>query len=275
MSFELQEALFQSLIHAPLLCNDLDGIPSFDRNGLGNSARPLKPCELNMEQKLGHLYEDVLLYWIRASNRYSLIAQHQQVFDAQKRTLGELDFLLHDAFSEEHIHLEIAVKFYLAVKNADGWHYPGPDPRDHWLRKRTHLIEHQLRLSEFPEACELLQSKWQIGRVVPQHLIYGCIFRPIDQLDAPLPASIHPNCRTGQWLYLSDWHRHFPDLDEVRWVPKPYWPITLTDFISQQLPIVKAEVFQAKASQRAVLIRHPLSGAPCFVVPDSWSRLSA
>ena len=73
------EALLASLRNAPLLAGDLAGAPSLDRSLLGS---PSQRVQLNLSQKLGHLYEDALRVLLNGSNALRLLGDHIQVFDA-------------------------------------------------------------------------------------------------------------------------------------------------------------------------------------------------
>ncbi|MEN8862546.1 MAG: DUF1853 family protein, partial [Lentimonas sp.] len=113
-----ETALLDSLQCTPLLVGDLPEAECFDRSLIEGSSLN---AELNFNQKLGHLYEDALEILLGASNQVELLASSLQVFDPNGRTLGELDFLLRETAGGQHVHLELAVKFYLAVERDGEW----------------------------------------------------------------------------------------------------------------------------------------------------------
>jgi hypothetical protein len=262
------QALIASLRDAPLLVADLPEATSFDRR-LFDHPDPL--VILNENQKLGHLYEDALCHLMRASQRFELVADHVQVFDADGITLGEMDMILQDRQRRRFLQLELAVKFYLAVRTADGWEFPGPDPKDNWLRKLQHLRERQFALAARPEARDLLQARWGIRQIEVQQLIYGCIFTPIN-LDGcvVLPDGLRADCRKGHWLYAKDWERFLGNVREVHLVPKYLWPVELIAPLRASLPRVGVAELRSAVKQRCVMFARPDAPQPYFLVPDRW-----
>ena len=139
----VSKALFQSLIEQPPLLADLPEATTFPCKSL---VFPEETCALNLQQKLGHLYEDALAVLLESTPRYDVLAQGLPIRQDAGHTLGELDYLLRDLVSERTIHLELAVKFYLAVETESGLRLPGPDARDHYFRKLEKMRSHQLVL---------------------------------------------------------------------------------------------------------------------------------
>ena len=239
----------------------------FNRNLL---ADPANETPLNFEQKLGHLYEDALSALIAQSPALELIDNHVQIFDG-KRTLGELDYILRDVVRDAYIHLELAVKFYLALPGAGGsWRYPGPDDRDSWGRKRTRMVEHQFALSKTPQAHELLRYQYGIETIETQHLIYGCLFLPIDCKAPPTPQDISRGARTGRWLRVQDWDAHFTGTEDLRLIPKALWPVEIT---AEALPLFEPttpEALMAQTTQRGVMFAVDDQPQPYFLVSKDW-----
>lgn len=263
------KAIFDSLKTGPLLVSDLPEASIFDRELI---AQVLVDSPLNFEQKLGHLYEDALESLIIGSEKMSLIGSHLQVFDSTGRTLGEFDFIVLDHTSGQHLHLELAVKFYLAVKSEDGWIFPGPDPRDNWPRKLRRMRTHQFRLSERPEAKALLETSYGIESIEAQQLIYGCLFQPVDSDENPRLESMASDARRGRWLYASQWSQHFQDVGEVRLIPKALWPVELTAGLVEILDLIPVTELLAQAAERCVCFVPEGLFEPWFLVPDEWPR---
>ena len=266
------QALLASLRHAPLLVGDLPEAASLDRSLFG---RPDSDVALNENQKLGHLYEDALCLLLQASKRLELLADHVQVFDAGGITLGEMDTILQDRQRGCFLQLELAVKFYLAVPTAAGWKFPGPDPKDNWLRKLQRLRERQFTLAARPEAKVLLHERWGIDQIEVRQLIYGCIFYPLDaSISATLPEGVRADCRKGHWLYEKDWEQYLDDVTQVCVVPKYLWPVALTAALRHSLPRVAVEELRGLAQQRCVMFALPDAPEPYFLVPDRWPAAS-
>ena len=262
------QALLASLRHAPLLVGDLPEAASLDRSLFG---RPDPDVALNENQKLGHLYEDALCLLLQASERLELLADHVQVFDAGGITLGEMDTILQDRQRGCFLQLELAVKFYLAVPTAAGWEFPGPDPKDNWLRKLQRMRARQFTLAARPEAKALLYERWGIDQIEVRQLIYGCIFYPMAaQGRSPQPEGVNADCRRGCWLYEKDWELRLRDVTAVCLVPKYLWPVELTAELRQSLPRVAVAELRASAKQRCVMFALADSPEPYFLVPDRW-----
>ena len=88
--------------------------------------------ELDFDQKLGHLYEDALASLLVSSPGVELVEKNLQLQQNKHSTVGELDFLIRmpDGLL---VHLELATKFYLAVKTC--LLYTSPSPRDGLLSR--------------------------------------------------------------------------------------------------------------------------------------------
>jgi len=253
--------LLQSLIAGPLLINDLPEAPAFPHQAL---TLPATFPDLNLHQKLGHLYEDALALLLETSPRYHLLARNLQIQTDIHTTVGELDFLLRDLAIGQLIHLEVATKFYLAVDTPDGLTLPGPDARDNYFLKLQRLRSHQLQLPRLFQSH--LPEEFRREAIVTQHLIYGCLF---DHLNAPKPATpefLNPHCRRGKWLHLDDLPQHFPTTTGFQIIPKPLWPVPL-DLLADipldpWLPGAKID--------RCLMVKAHNEPTPYFIVPRGY-----
>lgn len=138
-----EDALRAALAHPPLA-------PPFR---LGRYAEWL------MQQALSHL------------PGHPLLASQLPVREAG-RSLGEYDFLLRRP-GQATLHLELAVKVYLAVEMPQGLRLVGPGLRDAFDLKLARLLQHQLRLAETPAGRLALPT----GEVVqPMAWLRGWMF---------------------------------------------------------------------------------------------------
>ena len=193
------DALVQSLLVSPLLVGDLPNAARFDRALL--DAPGLVVGELNFDQKLGHLYEDAMASLLVSSPRVELVEKNLQLQRCKHSTVGELDFLIRAA-DGLLIHLELATKFYLAVKLGDEVSYPGPDSRDNYDRKIDRLLSHQLTLVKRYKDC--LPLEYRDSDIVVRQLIYGCLFDHVSEADLSRPRFCNRDCRRGKWLHRSE-----------------------------------------------------------------------
>lgn len=260
-------ALIESLKNALLLASDLPLAPTFDRSLFGDVK---KDAAINFDQKLGHLYEDALEALINGSPSLSFLASHVQIFDTNKRTLGEMDFILFDRVNGRHIHLELAVKFYLARETSDGWQFPGPNANDNWQRKLDHMQQHQLILSQMPEARSLLHARFNIETIEAQQLVYGCLFVPFDCDAPPQPQSMSVDRQEGRWLYVAQWAGHFDGVEEVLLIPKPLWPVEISLDTVPLFEKISVEELMDLAHQRCTMFMLEGTFEKLFLVPDTW-----
>lgn len=265
----ISKAIYQELMEAPLLVGDLPGAPVWNRGGLADAqALPA----LNFDQKLGHLYEEALCHLIEASESLELVARGLQVFGEEGRTLGELDFVLFDRDRRQHIHLELAVKFYLGVHADGSWRFPGPDPRDNWLRKLERMSTHQLILSGHPCARKILLERLGIQSISVEQLVFGRLFLPVEASTGVALEAMAPDAKRGQWLTVREWDRLFPDVKEVKVIPKALWPVELSDGNRDLLSPMSVSDLQEEAAARCTMFALDDRQEPLFLVPDEWEQ---
>lgn len=261
------DAIFQSLLVSPLLVGDLPNAARFGRHGLG---APAVPVELNFDQKLGHLYEDALATVLLSSPNIELLEQNLQIQENIHSTVGELDFLIRDA-NGTLTHLELATKFYLAVKTEHGIAFPGPDARDNYDRKIQRLLSHQLTLTERHKAN--LPPEYRDADIMVKQLIYGCLFDHISEAQLrqlSFPKFSNPECRRGKWLHLAELADHFSNDSQFDLIPKHLWPVPI-EFL-EKIPLEKwqPDMFV----DRCVMLRINEHACPYFVAPDAYPKQS-
>ena len=238
---------------------------------------------------LGSYFEALWEFFFVHEPRFDIVAKNLQIRDAH-RTLGELDFVLFDHQTNRHLHLELAIKFYLGLSEVnthpytDGQHlWVGPQARDRLDIKVARALEHQLTLSEHPLTQARL-TELGVSSVEPQFLLKGYLFQPSPQL--PLPAYIFDADYHARWFKLADLAEHLNDscahdaspwhlLQKRHW-PAPPYPDNLTkplgvDALSKQLQAVIGQ------ENRPCMVVQTDHGAPVpqilrryFVTPDGW-----
>ncbi|MGJ8657387.1 MAG: DUF1853 family protein [Akkermansiaceae bacterium] len=259
------QALLQCLRASPLLVDHLPEAVCFDRCKFSNGG---EIPHLNYEQKLGHLYEDALEYLLTQSSEINLLGKSIQIFNEDRITLGELDYLLEDRCTGEFIHLELAVKFYLIRYDNGEVRFPGPDPRDNWLNKLARLQEHQLKLTQLSAAKKFLLDEHGITSIIPQQLIYGKLFDHYRANEQPSPPAMHPDCQRGTWKYLGEWKRESKE-KEITIIPKHLWPVELGDLRFSLMSVSRGD-FISEASQRCTMIWDNETNNTQFIAPDTW-----
>lgn len=249
---------------------DLPNAARFDRDLLGGPAvkrllEDADPVQLNFDQKLGHLYEDALASLLSVSTGVELLEKNLQIQESKHSTVGELDFLLRTP-DDLLIHLELATKFYLAVKADDGVAYPGPDSRDNYDRKIDRLLSHQLTLVQRYKNC--LPVAYRDSEIVVKQLIYGCLFDHVHAIEVSLPRFCNPGCRRGKWLRHSEVAEWFSEGAVFELVPKCLWPVPF-DLLGQ----VELERWDpVEPVDRCQMIRVKGQVGAFFVAPDEFPK---
>ncbi|MFC4991090.1 DUF1853 family protein [Rubritalea tangerina] len=262
------QAILQSLCDSPrMVTAPLNGAQAFPP-----LTPPDTPCELAFNQKLGHLYEDALHHLLVHAPRYSILAHNQQIITPNKITLGELDYLLRDEESQELIHLELAVKFYLVHHAQGSTTFPGPDARDNYQKKLQRLSSHQLTLSQRPEARATLQAL--LGEpttpIQSQHLIHGIFFDHIAAPTQPVPEHASPHTRRLPWLHVSELPDHFPELQHAHIIPKQLWLCHTNPSLVDRLYLADLPTLTTLGQQRCTLFLPTPHSQPTFLAPDTW-----
>jgi len=256
----MERALFQSLVSGPVLVGGLPEAPVFPHASFEIPAAVPSLC---IDQKLGHLYEDVLAELVEATARYDLIGRNIQIQASRHETLGELDFLIRDHDRSELIHLELATKFYLGVNTSEGLQLPGPDTRDNYFRKLRHLRENQLSLSERHRGR--LPEDLAGEQVVRRQLVYGCIFDHIASEERARPSFLHAKARRGCWLSLDELEG-FAGGARLERIPKHLWPVPLEMMADLALPLWEVP----GSLVYCTMLRIEGRADPCFVTPSGY-----
>ncbi|MEP2775096.1 MAG: DUF1853 family protein [Luteolibacter sp.] len=255
------KALFQCLVEGPMLMGDLPEAAAFPCHSL---VPPQEASPLNLQQKLGYLYEDALAVMLESTPRYEAVARGIQVRQVAGHTLGELDFLVRDLVLGRLIHLELAVKFYLAVESDSGFLLPGPDARDNYFRKLEKMRSHQLRLVE--KYRDLLPQEYREEEIVVQQLVQGCIFNHV-KASRPVEAEfLNPQGRRGKWLHAEECAEYFGKNARLEIIPKPLWPVPLE--ILEGMVLEKWEVDEDM--DRCVMVRADAGDIPYFIAPRGY-----
>lgn len=240
---------------------------------------------------LGSYFEALWEFFFVHDPRFEIVAKNLQVRDA-RRTLGELDFVVLDRQTNKHLHLELAIKFYLgrrednALPYTDGKHlWVGPQARDRLDLKVARTREHQLTLSEHPLTRERLYELG-VSSVEPQFLFKGYLFQPRHEL--PLPGYVRDSDPHARWLELAElpetldecdsqepsaWHL----LQKRHWPSPPYPdnlanPLTAGELSTQLLTVIKRENRPHMIIQTDHRSPAPRVLRRYFVTPDGWPK---
>ncbi len=179
---------------------------------------------------LGSYFEALWEYLLDQGPFTDLCEKNLQILSGQGRdrqTLGEIDFIYYCYQRKAYIHLEVAIKFYLAfndqgvnVKHVANDHWIGPQSNDRLDIKWDKLLYKQSPLSSSACAQKLLHKK---NIVIQQAEITmpGYLFSPLDNDCKNIEAS--PQHLTGKYCSISN----LPYLDDnyssYLILAKPFW----------------------------------------------------
>jgi len=208
---------------------------------------------------------------LESTPRYRILEQSLQIREKSCRTLGELDFLIRDLVSGQLIQLELAVKFYLAVKTGDSILLPGPDARDNYYRKLEKMRSHQLMLVK--KFQDLLPENFRKEEITVQQMVHGCIFNHVS-IGKPLETDfLNPNGRRGKWLHAEECPDYFGKNTMLEIIPKPLWPASLQ--IMKNLTL--KPWYPNEPIDRCVMVRAVTEqgndNTPYFIAPNRYPDL--
>lgn len=110
---------------------------------------------------LGKRAERFLNFYLITSKRYRIVLENFQLIE-NKKTLGEIDFIVQDKHTAEHLHIELSYKFYLLdpehkTKALGSW--IGPNRKDTLEQKLNKLKDKQFPLLKHPLLEKTLKNK--------------------------------------------------------------------------------------------------------------------
>lgn len=184
---------------------------------------------LKNHNRLGKTFEQLIYFYLKHLSQISpkpaiTNLNHGvqiKTFGKHRRTLGEIDFLFHDSLNNQSIHLETAVKFYLADVNQleqlnEQKSWVGPNRKDRLDLKINKLFSHQLTLTKQQESEQTIKNLgFDGGEFAQQFLVKGVLYlphwvtkHPKEEINKHLPKAINTNNEFGYWIAQS----HLPQL---------------------------------------------------------------
>ena len=175
--------------------------------------------------RLGLYFEHLWHFFLTEDPLVDLVAHNLPVRDGGT-TVGEFDCLYYCHTRLRHVHLELAVKYYLGYRHAPAGddqgascEWLGPDPRDSLERKVTHMMQRQITLGSHPAAADPLR---QLGIADPvrEVEIKGYLFQPRSQ-HLPPPQGFNQERDFGCWLSMETLGTYLAGLPERRFLVLP------------------------------------------------------
>ncbi|NQX88005.1 MAG: DUF1853 family protein [Halioglobus sp.] len=230
--------------------------------------------------RLGLYFEQLWQFFLAQDPATELIA-HNVPVQGEARTLGEFDCLYYCHEERRYVHLELAVKYYLAVpqKTSDGaslQRWVGPNISDRLDCKLAQLLERQIRLSESSAATAVLNM---LGIANPRREIAfkGCLFQPIT--GALPPRGYNRQIPLSDWVTARGLKAYCAtiDLRAFKVLPKRHW---LSPHLHTAGDVVDSTGLSATVNERIAAEGYPLMVAALddhgrerrrfMVVPEHW-----
>lgn len=238
----------------------LDQHPAPLLNWLADRLPPNRP------PRLGLYFEALWHFYFDTHPNYQVIKHNLPIRTLNHQTLGELDLVVNDLSRDCVMHIELAVKFYLALKrffqpmasvgdNLEA--YIGPGLKDRLIDKYLHTLNHQLPLSTSEEVLNL-------GiHIDEKHAIFkGRLFRPWH-----LSNDSHYRWLPEKDLHLLPADNRYRILESTDWFAEK-----LMDTDISQLSL-SAQLSAPLQKPRQVAMFDPSEGRELtryFIVPDQW-----
>lgn len=240
-------------------------------------------------KRLGKYFEILLFYYFKNCAEIKNIHFSLQIKKSKELTLGEFDFLLQSNSNNSWTHLEVAVKFYLALDavnipnitnktNKTELHYVGPNAKDRLDLKLEKLLNKQMQLGDTLEGKQDL-FKIGIEEIEQSLLVKGYLFYPLNRFNkAKIPDYINEHCWKGWWSYFNEFpfieygEKQFVILQKLEW---------LSPFVGEESRVVNAleikNQIESKKTELPILLAEvEFNGSLWaeinrgFLVADSW-----
>ncbi len=254
---------------------------------------------------LGPYFESLWAYFFHHTDRYHVTAQNLQIHH-QGKTLGEFDFILWDTATKQHIHVELAAKFYLQIRNkgVHNAYFPnstmswiGPNQIDRLDLKIAALLNKQLIMAEHPVAKTLLKELG-VSKLITRTQLKGMLFTEIININDFIAHCLENKHRHHYgWLSRSDFSKWMNKCEKTRlgtWFAPDKLDWLTPSYHSEQMEHSESKLDTKKmqrfldsieAENRPKMLTHTGSDKPCqtlpisgihqemfrlFVTPDDW-----
>lgn len=173
----------KSRIISVLKANNLNfsntGLESFYLSELKLTNEP--EFELPTNLRLGHLAEKIVSELIKSSTNFKILHENIQIVE-NKKTIGEIDFIIQNINTNKIIHIELAYKFYLldpkiSLNLINNW--IGPNRKDSLKEKLEKLTTKQFPLLYHNAAKQQLDNL-DIDKVSQALCILVSLFIPFE-----------------------------------------------------------------------------------------------
>lgn len=246
------------------LATDIDLLHQLNEN-----PKPLQDfVSQSNRKKLGFYFENLLHFYFIHSTRFELIHANQQVKNEHK-TIGEFDFLVLDYVTNELLHLEVALKFYMNYTlNVANEFWVGPTGNDTLAIKLNHLYSKQLLIFQAKESLEYIQ---EFKQPVKSRALLKGYFLVHPNLNAHLfPANSNRFFGKLNWLYLHEIDEFLPKEFTYHILVKLEWMLEDSSFctspnytFSELKKVLGKQLLETKRG--AMLLQHEAPMAKYYI----------
>ena len=168
-----------SILKANSLDSSITGLQTFSLSEL-NLVSDLD-FQLPTNLRLGHLAEIVVFELIKSSTNFKVLYENIQLIE-DKKTIGEIDFIIIEKNTKQLIHMELAYKFYLydpeiPSESINNW--IGPNRNDSLKEKLEKLKNKQFPLL-YHNSAKSKFDKIEIGEVSQVLCLLVSLFIPYE-----------------------------------------------------------------------------------------------
>lgn len=168
-----------SILRTKSLDSSITGLQTFDLSDLDLVSDFDFALPTNI--RLGHLAEKVVSELIKSSTNFNVLYENIQLIE-NKKTIGEIDFIIEEVKTGQIIHLELAYKFYLfdpSLSSEPINNWIGPNRNDSLKEKLEKLKGKQFPLLYHPCAQSAF-DKIEIAKVSQTLCLLTSLFIPYE-----------------------------------------------------------------------------------------------
>ncbi|MGB6151394.1 MAG: DUF1853 family protein [Pricia sp.] len=165
------------------------------------------PKSIPERLRLGHRMEHIFKQLIITAPEYDLLLYNRTV-TKNKRSVGEIDFILQDIAYQRILHVELTYKFYIIdTRISEPIHQLiGPNRRDMFFTKMEKIKHRQFPLLHTAEGKDVLeQNGIDHEKIEHQCCFKGQLFYPYGEPNVHI-RPLNKACLQGFWLRFNDFN---------------------------------------------------------------------
>ena len=194
---------FLGFINTPSIFDEFDGLKQIELDI--TESRNFDFTKLNITDRLslGRRIERFFEFYINQSKKYDLIKSNLQIIK-DKKTLGELDFIIYDRKAQKYLHIEQIYKFYLYDPSLSNEidRFIGPNQNDTLSKKIAKLKDQQFPILFKDETKEYLEDI-DLNNIEQKVCFKGNIYVPMDFQGKDIPI-INNSCIKGFYVIYEE-----------------------------------------------------------------------